>query len=859
MSNVSIFDFRQDDTNEEVLEKSVNILLPCEFISIDQTTPFLETHPYMEKSKSQWEKLPICLRELPQWVVAGKDKIPLKADRNKASVIDASTWCDFDTACKVAQDNGLGIGFVITKDDPFTCIDIDIVDQESQSAKGQVIDSSKWTSEDDFDRYRSIIKNFNSYTEISLNGQGIHIWVKGNIGSGMRRDSIEVYSQERYMVCTGNTLMDLPIADAQVFLDNMQLQMKPQIVKADLEELPETLSDNGIFNLAINAANADKFNNLCKGDWSALGYPSQSEADLALMSMFTFYSPSNEQCRRLFRMTALGTRDKAVNNNTYLNRTLNAARSGSKVNVEQHSQNSNDDKNSAKNENDSSFNEQNTHNTESKVPKQEPELLRAPIPKTTPYPVDALGPILGAAATALHETIKAPLTLCCQSVLASASLAAQSHFDVLLPWGEKKPLTLFLLTVAESGERKSGVDDVVLRAAKVQERQDMEVFADEQELYEAELSRWKEISNTANKATAKLTTSPAESDYTNKHSYPDKPEPPIMPLRFVTDPTVEGLYKLMVISQPSLGLFSDEAGLLIGGHALNSDNALKTMARWCKLWDGASFDRVRAGDGSGVLYGRRLAMHQLAQPDVMALLLGDRMANGQGFLARCLVAWPESTIGSRQIDVFKQPFLRNEIINLSAKLKELSETEPRMGKNKQELDPLELPLNKDAEVMAVSAMNQFETLMECGGDLSELRDRASKALENACRIAGVLTVIEQGMTAREIGAEHLERALMIVNWYLQEALRIRGSAVVTQSVCDAESLSKWLHLKDYKVFRTTPILKNGPNQLRNKNRLIDAIKELVDNGYLFQNEQNTMIDGVIARKSWRVLHTVDIH
>ncbi|MGZ5057023.1 MAG: YfjI family protein [Methylobacter sp.] len=488
----------------------------------------------------------------------------------------------------------------------------------------------------------------------------------------------------------------------------------------------------------------------------------------------------------------------------------------------------------------------------------EPEPLRAPTPKPEPYPVDALGDVLGSAAVALNETIKAPLTLCCQSVLASASLAAQTHYDVMLPWGEKKPLSLFLLTVAESGERKSGVDDVVLGAAKAQERQDMETYTVEQKFYEAELARWKEVSDAMNKVAAKAAKSQAASDCAAeaKHSCPEKPEPPIMPLRFVTEPTVEGLYKLMAVSQPSIGLFSDEAGLLIGGHALNSDNALKTMARWCKIWDGASFDRVRAGGDSGILYGRRLCMHQLAQPDVMALLLGDRMANGQGLLARCLVAWPESTIGNRHIDVFEQPKERKEVKRLFAKLKTLTEAEPRTGKNNRELDPVELPLSEDAQQMAIAAMNQFETLMQSGNDLAELRDRTSKALENACRIAGVLTAVEVGMSARMIDAAHLGRALIIIQWYLKETLRIKGSAVVPQSVSDAESLSRWLDVSGYRVFRTKQVLSKGPSHLRNKKRLDAAIDELVTNGYLTENGTGMVVDGVVTRKSWSVQHVV---
>jgi putative DNA primase/helicase len=489
-----------------------------------------------------------------------------------------------------------------------------------------------------------------------------------------------------------------------------------------------------------------------------------------------------------------------------------------------------------------------------KTPEEPPtDPLRAPATSAAPYPVTALGEVLGGAAQALHQDTKAPLALCAQSVLASASLATQAHFDVKLPWGDLKPLSLFFLTVALSGERKTTIDKLVLGAAKAQEKEDLAEYEVIYKSFVNELQQWKTENEKRNRKNPPK--SQSSSDEAAKAT--SEPEAPIMPLRFIEDPTAEGLFKLLAISQPSVGLFSDEGALVIGGHGLSKDNALKTMAMWCKLWDGSSLTRVRAGDGASALYGRRMAINIQAQPEVMEKLLNDPMANGQGFLARCLVAWPETTIGTRHIETFAQADYSQEIKRLYAKLKRLFEAKPRISKNStQELDPIELSLDNESKDMALKAVNEFESLMKTGNDLCELTDRASKALENACRIAGILAVIEGGMSTRSIKSSHLGNGLVLMNWYLAEALRIRGEVLIPPEVKHAEMLVNWLKERDIKLFNTSMILTRGPNQLRCKARLGSAIKVLMDSGHLIQNDPNTFIETKKSRTSWRAVSYV---
>lgn len=288
---------------------------------------------------SAWMRLPEELRWARQWVVAGPDKSPYTANAAgslyRASVTDPSTWLDFDTACRLAVAHGAGIGYVLHESDAYTCIDLDVKDAENAPNKPET-----WTTPEQLTRYWSICQGLDSYTEKSRSGKGLHIWVRGNIGVGRRRGGVEVYSRERFIICTGDVVLARPIQERQEALDQFVDELKrlnrlegvTEGVVADQEDMHD---DADIIARAMSAANADKFLALCKctgdtgdgdekeqGSYTELGYPSQSEADLALMSMFTFYSRSNEQCKRLFRMSGLGKRAKANRDDKYLDRTI---------------------------------------------------------------------------------------------------------------------------------------------------------------------------------------------------------------------------------------------------------------------------------------------------------------------------------------------------------------------------------------------------------------------------------------------------------------------------------------------------------------------------------------------------------
>lgn len=270
-----------------------------------------------------WDSIPEELKWTNQWCLAGPDrkggfKAPYQINGHRADTTKPETWADFDSVCDAALNRGWGIGFILSENDPYSVIDLDVKDVENAPDKPE-----KWTKPEDFERYSSIVRNVGSFTEVSSSGKGAHIWVRGNIGKGRRRDGVEIYSQERFMVCTGRVWHDIAIEDRQTILAAMASQMGMADEDEELSvwvNAEETKSDDALCAQLAAQENGAKFMQLCTGDWQSMGYESQSEADLSLMSMFAFVSDNDTQCIRLFRKFPLGFREKATRNDKYLTR-----------------------------------------------------------------------------------------------------------------------------------------------------------------------------------------------------------------------------------------------------------------------------------------------------------------------------------------------------------------------------------------------------------------------------------------------------------------------------------------------------------------------------------------------------------
>lgn len=477
-----------------------------------------------------------------------------------------------------------------------------------------------------------------------------------------------------------------------------------------------------------------------------------------------------------------------------------------------------------------------------------PQPLLREIPLGQPFPIDALGPLRDPV-KAVQGMMQTNVAIPAASALAVASLAVQGFADVQT-LGGIRPVSLYVLTIAQSGERKSACDAPLMAALRDHEKEAAKAQRDAHRTFENAYALWK---GERDRILAEAKRGKGEKRVASQADLEALKEPCAPPSadRTVTEPTFEGLTKLFATGQPSLGLFSDEGGQFLGGHAMNSENRQKTLAAFNDLWQGNPIRRTRAGDGHATLYGRRLAVHLMAQPGVVRSFMADPMAADTGFSARFLMCEPPSTMGTRKHANARRDDMA--MAGYAARLHAIFETAMPMDPETRELQPRILAMAPDARALLVEFSDAIELQLAPRGSLAHITGTASKAAEQAARIAGVLTLWAD-LDAAEIGLQAMQWGIELAEFYLGEASRLASAATVSVEIARAEAVKKWLlETWPHAEIASSEILQLGPHALRDAPSVKKATALLTDHGWLVALEEGAMVRGKARKLAWRIV------
>jgi hypothetical protein len=225
-------------------------------------------------------------------------------------------------------------------------------------------------------------------------------------------------------------------------------------------------------------------------------------------------------------------------------------------------------------------------------------------------------------------------------------------------------------------------------------------------------------------------------------------------------------------------------------------------------------------------------MHLLAQPEVAARLLGNPLYRSQGFLARWLIAAPESLAGTRKHNpalpkASDDPRIRRYWDAIRRLLENPVIENPDVGG----LSPRCLALSPDAHNLLIKAYDEFELAQGAGAELEQVREWSSKAAEHACRIAGVIEPVSKS-DVTSVSEETLHGALALAEWYLSEYQRLVGHAGVSEDIRRAQLLLDWIKRGGLRTVTARQVMRLGPGSIRSADVARAALRVLSANHWI---------------------------
>ena len=445
-------------------------------------------------------------------------------------------------------------------------------------------------------------------------------------------------------------------------------------------------------------------------------------------------------------------------------------------------------------------------------------------------------------AYAIANQVQSPLPIIKTSILSALSSVLQGYIKVNTPYETNQPVALYTLVVAESGERKTTTDNLIMKPLLKLEKSMIEGAEESKVEYDVAMLTWNTKKNSIMRQLRKVAESSDEEQLDLLQSelvalQKAKPQGIKTTRSILNDVTPAALFRHLEGENKCITLHSSDAGSLL--QRTNMDFISNTNL----LWDGDDVVISRVSRGESAITSANLTLSLMVQPQVMTDIVKRKkdVLRLSGWLARMLITNPYSMQGYRNGSLPTKENL-SKIENFHQKLEFLLTTSIGHQAHKEIVTLVFAP---KAQAILADFYEYVERNLGRFGLFEDVKDAGSKIVNNAIRIASLLHVYENGTVSIEITAEVTGVACRLAGFYLAEFKRLFGEKTMQeQSLYYAELLENW-YLKNYALGpnqTVTHLMRYGPNAVRKREKLELALGCLVSQGKLNYYHQ--------ARPAW---------
>lgn len=467
------------------------------------------------------------------------------------------------------------------------------------------------------------------------------------------------------------------------------------------------------------------------------------------------------------------------------------------------------------------------------------------------YPVDALPCLLRDVVVNLNEDTGIPVELIGSAVLSAASLACQALIEVIAPHDNKpEQCSLYLLTIAESGEGKTTVHKRIMSLFDDFSQKMDTIYKAQKEEYEAKLDTWK-TKNKGLKSSLSKAVKNGENTEAHENALTElSKNKPVEPrrLRILYENITSAALIRGLIEYPNAAIISDEAISFFQGYVKNEFGFLN------KAWDGSPYSFERR-DFDGVRVNACMTMGLMVQSDVFKdyLKKNGSLAHSSGFLSRFLIAEVKSSRGLRKANVSheKSDAAIQKLHDRIDILLDLQEKKFR----EDDKEKISMILSDDAIDLWREMSDHINARCSNDGHFEHIKETAAKAMSNVIRLAAIFQFISPspGMdllehtdkiglysweTKKTIDKKALSDAFRIIEWHLFQTSKLfYTKSKLYQLEQDAYELFSYIKKQFIELGKFSLTIRDlensGPGRLRKKNVLMPVLHQLISTNVIY--------------------------